>query len=80
MRFRSSDELEALWRRVGFHDVETGPLVVQTTYADFDDFWQPLTVGVGSAGSYCRSLEPKRRRALRDELFISLGRRLGRSR
>jgi SAM-dependent methyltransferase len=77
MRFRSSEELEELWRRVGFDDVETGPLVVEATYADFDDFWQPLTLGVGPAGSYCTSLEPKRRKALRDELFVSLGSPVG---
>jgi hypothetical protein len=47
--------------------------VVETTYADFDDFWQPLTLGVGPAGSYYTSLEPKRQKALRDELFVSLG-------
>jgi SAM-dependent methyltransferase len=73
MRFRTSEELEGLWRRVGLDDVETGPLVVETTYADFEDFWQPLTLGVGPAGSYCMSLEPKRREALRDQLFVSLG-------
>jgi SAM-dependent methyltransferase len=73
MRFRSPEELEELWRRVGFDDIEMAPLVVETTYADFDDFWQPLTLGVGPAGSYCSSLEPKRRKALRDELFVRLG-------
>ncbi|MGH2451593.1 MAG: class I SAM-dependent methyltransferase [Candidatus Limnocylindria bacterium] len=73
MRFRSSEELDELWRAVGLDDVETGPLVVETTYADFDDFWHPLTLGVGPAGSYCKSLEPKQRQALRDELFVRLG-------
>ena len=42
-------------------DVETGPLVVETTYADFDDFWQPLTLGVGPAVAYCTSLAPHQR-------------------
>lgn len=73
MRLRSAEELEKLWRHVGLDDVETGPLVVETTYADFDDCWLPLTLGVGPAGSYCSSLEPKRRDALRDELFVRLG-------
>jgi SAM-dependent methyltransferase len=77
MRFRSSEELEELWRAVGFSHVETGPLVVETTYADFDDFWQPLTLGVGPVGSYCKSVEPKQRKALRDELFVSLGSPVG---
>jgi SAM-dependent methyltransferase len=77
MRFRSSEELEELWRAVGFDDVETGPLVVETTYTDFDDFWQPLTLGVGPAGAYCESLEPKQQKALRDELFVNLGSPVG---
>jgi SAM-dependent methyltransferase len=77
MRFRSSEELEELWRAVGFDGVETGPLVVETTYADFDDLWRPLTLGVGPAGSYCKSLEPKQRNALRDELFVRLGSPVG---
>jgi SAM-dependent methyltransferase len=73
MRYRSADELAELWRQSGFDDVETGPLVVETTYAGFDDFWQPLTLGVGPAGAYCASLEPARQEALRDELFRRLG-------
>jgi len=73
MRFRSAEELDELWRAVGLNDVTTGPLVVEATYADFEDFWQPLTLGVGPAGSYCASLEPDAREALRDELFVRLG-------
>jgi len=73
MRFTSSEELEELWRAIRLDDVETGPLVVETTYADFDDLWEPLILGVGPAGAYCKSLKPKRRRALRDELFVRLG-------
>jgi SAM-dependent methyltransferase len=73
MRFGTSGELGELWRGAGLEDVETGPLVVETAYADFDDLWQSLTLGVGPAGSYCTSLEPKRQEALRDELFTRLG-------
>jgi hypothetical protein len=37
---------------VAFADeVETGPLVVKTTYADFDNFSEPLTLGVGPGGA-----------------------------
>ena len=73
MRYRTAEELDELWRAVGFDDVETAPLVVETTYADFDDLWEPLTLGVGPAGSYCTSLEPERQAALRDALFANLG-------
>jgi SAM-dependent methyltransferase len=73
MRFRTAEGLEELWRRVGLADVVTGRLVVETTYADFDDFWEPFTLGIGPAGSYCTSLEPSRQTALRDQLFVRLG-------
>ena len=73
MRFRSTEELEELWREVGFEEVETGTLEVETTYADFDDLWQPLTLGVGPAGAYFSALEPKLQEKLRDELFDRLG-------
>jgi ubiquinone/menaquinone biosynthesis C-methylase UbiE len=73
MGFQSPQSLEELWRRAGLEEIETGPLVVETTYADFDDLWEPLTLGVGPAGSYCASLEPNRRAALRDGLFARLG-------
>jgi SAM-dependent methyltransferase len=73
MRFRTSEELDELWRRVGLVTVETAPLVVEAAYADFDDLWEPLTLGVGPAGAYCSALEPTRREELRDELFARLG-------
>jgi SAM-dependent methyltransferase len=73
MRFRTPEELEELWRRVELEDVRTAPLDVETTYADFGDFWGPFTLGVGPAGSYCASLDPKRQTALREELFARLG-------
>jgi SAM-dependent methyltransferase len=73
MRLRTPAELDELWRRVGLDDVETGPLDVETTYAGFADFWEPLTFGVGPAGAYCASLEPARQEVLRDEIFARLG-------
>jgi SAM-dependent methyltransferase len=72
-RFRRPEELDRLWRAVGLEDVATGPLVVETSYTGFDELWEPLTRGVGPAGSYCASLEPARQEALREELFARLG-------
>ena len=73
MPFTRPAELERLWREVGLNDVETRALVVEMTYSDFDDFWEPFTLGVGPAGSYCQSLEPEQREALRKDLFNRLG-------
>jgi SAM-dependent methyltransferase len=72
MRFRTAEELDELWRRTGFEQVETEPLVVESTYAGFDELWQTVTLGVGPAGSYLRSLGPEQQEALRRELFVTL--------
>ena len=71
--FMAPNELAELWEGAGLRDVETGELVVETTYADFEDCWEPLTLGVGPAGAYCASLEPEQREKLRDALFSRLG-------
>jgi SAM-dependent methyltransferase len=73
MRFTTAASLEQLWRDVELNDVESEKLVVDTTYTDFDDLWEPLTLGVGPSGSYSKSLEPERRAALRDGLFAWIG-------
>ena len=73
MPFCSREELDLLWREVGLADVETGELVVQRSYASFDDFWEPFTFGVGPGGAYCVSLDPAACEALREECFRQLG-------
>jgi ubiquinone/menaquinone biosynthesis C-methylase UbiE len=72
-RFTHQDGLRELWEEVGLNDIETGDLVVETTYAGFDDFWEPLTFGVGPAGWYSASLGAEQREALRAELYQRLG-------
>ena len=49
MQFCTRAELEELWGAVGLRDVRTGALGVERAYADFDDFWEPFTFGVGPA-------------------------------
>jgi ubiquinone/menaquinone biosynthesis C-methylase UbiE len=73
MPFCTGDELDQLWRDAGLAEVETGELVVWRSYADFDDFWEPFTFGVGPGGAYCVSLDPPQREALREECFRQLG-------
>jgi SAM-dependent methyltransferase len=73
MRYRSVEELDALWRRVGLTDVETDQLSVETGYTDFDDLWEPFTYGVGPAGAYVAKLDSEQREQLRTELFRGLG-------
>ena len=73
MPYTAPEELAELWDEAGLKDVETGEFVVETTYADYDDCWEPFTFGVGPAGAYCAALEPEQREALRHELFSRLG-------
>jgi SAM-dependent methyltransferase len=67
MQFGRNGELGELWRQVGLADVEEGEIVVSAEYDDFDDLWEPFTVGVGPAGRHAASLDPERREALKAE-------------
>jgi SAM-dependent methyltransferase len=73
MRYQDVDSLRELWLRTGLGAVETDALVVEASYRDFDDYWEPFTGGVGPAGAYCLSLDPDRRAALREECRRRLG-------
>lgn len=73
MRFQGADDLRGLWEAAGLEAVETGPLTVEAAYADFDDFWEPFTLGVGPGGQYCSSLSDDARRNLREECRRRLG-------
>jgi ubiquinone/menaquinone biosynthesis C-methylase UbiE len=73
MSYRSAEELDELWRRVGLDEVETDHLRVESTYSGFDELWEPFTYGVGPAGSYLARLEPDQRDELRAALFAGLG-------
>ena len=73
MRYRSAEELEELWQRVGLSDVDTDHLRVATGYTGFDDLWEPFTYGVGPAGAYLAKLDSGQREQLRTELFKGLG-------
>jgi ubiquinone/menaquinone biosynthesis C-methylase UbiE len=73
MSYTDSASLEALWRAAGLRDVDTGQLVVETEYTDFEEYWEPFLGGVGPGGAYCVSLDGRHRAALREECFRRLG-------
>jgi SAM-dependent methyltransferase len=73
MHFNDQDKLRELWLRVGLEALETDALVVEVSYRDFDDYWEPFLGGVGPAGAYCSSLDPDRRGLLREECRRRLG-------
>jgi ubiquinone/menaquinone biosynthesis C-methylase UbiE len=53
-------------RQAGLREVTSGALASHADYADFDDFWQPFTLGVGPAGHYLRTLSASQQAAIRD--------------
>jgi SAM-dependent methyltransferase len=73
LRFQDSDDMRDLWVRAGLGDVENDALVVEISYRDFDDFWEPFTGGVGPAGAYVQSLDQDHRASLREECRRRLG-------
>ena len=48
--------------------IEVTLIEVDTIFRDFDDFWQPFTLGAGPAPGYCSSLDPSSRERLREKL------------
>ena len=59
--------LAELATTAGLRDVESTELSVTVTHPGFDEWWEPFTLGVGPAGDYVASLDPRSRDALRDE-------------
>jgi ubiquinone/menaquinone biosynthesis C-methylase UbiE len=66
MPFGRRGELQELWRRVGFEEVDDGEITVAADYESFDDLWEPFTKGVGPAGRYAASLDPEQQEALKE--------------
>jgi hypothetical protein len=73
MLYNDPDVLRELWLRAGLQAVENDALVIEASYRDFDDYWEPFTGGVGPAGAYTSSLDPDHRAALREECRRRLG-------
>jgi SAM-dependent methyltransferase len=51
-------ELGALWRQVGFTNVQEETFTVPIRFASFGDFWTPFLLGQGPAGACVASLPP----------------------
>ena len=59
-------DLGELLRVAGLRDVREGELEARADYADFDDFWEPFTFGVGPAGEHLASLSPEQQERVRE--------------
>ncbi len=58
--------LAELARAAGLTVIEPTSLTVGVTYATFDDWWEPYTMGVGPAGDHVAKLDGAQRALLRD--------------
>ena len=56
--------LATLVAEAGLGGVASSTLTVRARYADFWQWWEPFTLGVGPAGAYVASMSPPRRAAL----------------
>jgi SAM-dependent methyltransferase len=66
-------DLLALLEGAGLGDVEESVLPAEVEYATFEDWWEPMTHGVGPSGQYIAKLDD----ASRDRLVARARERLG---
>ena len=71
--YRTREEIEGLFARDGFADVQTTMLEVESDYAGFDELWEALLDGAGPAGVWAKALDDERRAAARAELHRQVG-------
>jgi SAM-dependent methyltransferase len=57
--------LAELFERAELTDIEPGTLRVVVPFADFEQWWQPYTLGVGPAGAYVQRLDDAQRERLK---------------
>ena len=58
--------LAELLREAGLEEVEETALSVSVEHATFDEWWEPFTFGVGTAGAYLSELDPEQQTRLRE--------------
>lgn len=56
--------LAGLFRAAGLTSLRSAELTVVSSYAGFDEWWQPYTLGVGPPGDYVAGLDPDARDAV----------------
>lgn len=62
------EALEKLFASAGLEQIEVKAIDIPTSFADFDDYWQPFLGGQGPAPAYVMSLDEMARARLRDLL------------
>jgi SAM-dependent methyltransferase len=64
----NAQALGRLYDDAGLGQVGVAPIDLATSFADFDDYWQPFLGGQGPAPAYAMSLDDARRSALREAI------------
>ena len=59
--------LAKLFAQAGLDGTRVSTLTVRARYADFEQWWEPFTLGVGPAGAHLASLDEDHRAALREQ-------------
>jgi hypothetical protein len=72
-RYRTREEIFALWQEQATSAVEMSSLQVIAAYSGFDDFWQSVIHSAGSVADYIATLNEAQRERLRDECQHGLG-------
>lgn len=68
-------DLGRLTRKAGLAVLDESQVSVDVRFADFREWWEPFTLGVGPAGDYVAGLDEDHREALRRECASRLGTR-----
>ncbi len=64
-------ELAAAWREAGFNDVRETYLTIRMEFADFADYWAPMTGKDGPLAAYVNSLAPEPRERFKAALLAA---------
>lgn len=66
--------LRGLFEQAKLEDLSLQPLEIVTRFASFDDYWDPLQSGQGSAPNYLKTRNQQTKTAIRDRLTRALPR------
>jgi SAM-dependent methyltransferase len=58
--------LAQMFEAAGLQEVEEAAHSIRVEHSSFEEWWEPMTLGVGPAGSYAAGLDPGRQAELRE--------------
>ena len=70
----TQEGLRSLFDQAELEEIDARPLDVVTRFSDFDDYWEPLLTGQGSAPNYLATRDEQVRTAIRERLRAMLPR------